>query len=127
MRDVLTNIGKFALFNRAVATYREDCGVKLTVNLCLMYKTIDNLGTEEHAEFKRKLETGEDTGCFALTELAHGSNVRGILTTATYDNEAKEFIINTPNKEAMKFWIGGAGKTSNICVCFAQLIINGDN
>ena len=101
--------------------------MKLTVNLCLMYKTIDNLGTEEHVEFKRKLESGEDSGCFALTELAHGSNVRGIQTTATYDHEAKEFIINTPCKEAMKFWIGGAGKTSNICVCFAQLLVNGKN
>lgn len=92
-----------------------------------MYKTIDNLGTEEHSEFKRKLEAGEDVGCFALTELAHGSNVRGIQTTAVYDNEAKEFIINTPSKEAMKFWIGGAAKTSNVCVAFAQLIINGEN
>jgi acyl-CoA oxidase len=27
----------------------------------------------------------------------------------------------------MKFWIGGAGKTSNICVCFAQLIVDNKN
>jgi len=25
----------------------------------------------------------------------------------------------------MKFWIGGAAKTSNMCVAFAQLIVNG--
>ena len=25
----------------------------------------------------------------------------------------------------MKFWIGGAGKTSNTCVLFAQLIVDG--
>jgi acyl-CoA oxidase len=64
---------------------------------------------------------------FALTELAHGSNVRGILTTATYDNNAKEFVINSPCKEAMKFWIGGTGKTSNTSVVWAQLIVNGKN
>ena len=77
------------------------------------------MGTDAHAAWKNRLETGEDVGCFALTELAHGSNVRGILTTAEYDKETREFIINTPCKEAMKFWIGGAGKTSNTCVAFA--------
>lgn len=62
-----------------------------------------------------------------MTEVGHGSNVRGILTTATYDQEAKEFILNTPSKEGMKFWIGGAGKTATICVVFAQLVVNGKN
>jgi len=93
----------------------------------LSYKTIENLGTDAHAAWKKRLETGEDVGCFALTELAHGSNVWGILTTAEYDKEEREFIINTPCKEAMKFWIGGAGKTSNTCVAFAKLIIDGKN
>jgi len=58
-----------------------------------------------------------------LTELAHGSNARGILTTAHYDKVTKEFVINTPSEEAMKFWIGGAAKTANISVIFAQLYI----
>lgn len=71
------------------------------------------------------MEQGLDLSCFALTELAHGSNVRGILTTATYDHESREFILNSPSKEAMKFWIGGAGKTSNTAVVWAQLIVNG--
>jgi acyl-CoA oxidase len=60
-----------------------------------------------------------------LTEVAHGSNVRGILTTAIYDHDAREFVINTPSKEAMKFWIGGAGKTATMGVVFAQLIVEG--
>lgn len=51
--------------------------------------------------------------------------MRGILTTAHYDKETREFVINTPSEEAMKFWIGGAAKTSNTSVVFAQLIIDG--
>jgi acyl-CoA oxidase len=49
------------------------------------------------------------------------------MTTAHYDKATKEFIINTPCEEAMKFWIGGAAKTSNISVIFAQLYIDDKN
>lgn len=62
-----------------------------------------------------------------MTELGHGSNVKGILTTANYDHKVKEFVINSPCKEAMKFWIGGAAKTSNSSVVWAQLLIDGTN
>ena len=83
------------------------------------------MGTEIHDEWKKNCENGVDIGCFGLTELAHGSDVRGILTTATYDHSTEEFVIHTPNKLAMKFWIGGAAKTSNVSCIFAQLIVEG--
>jgi acyl-CoA oxidase len=98
---------------------------KFTVSMGLNYKTMDVLGTERHEGFKKRMERGEDVGCFALTELSHGSNVMGIQTTAHFDNSTKEFVINTPDKRAMKFWIGGAAHTSSLCVVFAQLYING--
>jgi acyl-CoA oxidase len=59
--------------------------------------------------------------------LGHGSNVRGILTTAHFDKDTNEFVINTPNDLAMKFWIGGAGKSATMASVFAQLYIDGSS
>lgn len=49
-------------------------------------------------------------GCYAQTELKHGSNVRGLSTTATYDKNTQEFILHSPDLGSMKFWPGTLGK-----------------
>ncbi|SCV73902.1 BQ2448_6332 [Microbotryum intermedium] len=64
-------------------------------------------------------------GCFGMTELAHGSNVAGLETTATFDETTDEFIIHTPSVSATKWWIGGAAQTATHCAVFAQLVIKG--
>lgn len=64
-------------------------------------------------------------GCFGMTELAHGSNVQGIETTATFDENTDEFIIHTPNLGATKWWIGGAAHSATHCAVFARMIVHG--
>ena len=64
-------------------------------------------------------------GCFAMTELAHGSNVAGLETTATFDSATDEFVIHTPHLGATKWWIGGAASTATHAVVFAQMIVGG--
>jgi len=44
---------------------------------------------------------------------------------AEYDAGSQQFILNTPDDEASKFWIGGAGQHGKICTIFAQLTVNG--
>lgn len=74
---------------------------------------------------KGMLACKEFYGCFGMTELAHGSNVQGIETTATFDENTDEFIIHTPNLGATKWWIGGAAHSATHCAVFARLIVHG--
>lgn len=53
-------------------------------------------------------------GCFGMSELGHGSNVRGIETTSTYDPATQEFVIHTPSDRASKYWIGGAAQHGKV-------------
>ncbi|KAI9303104.1 acyl-CoA dehydrogenase/oxidase C-terminal [Cunninghamella echinulata] len=64
-------------------------------------------------------------GCFAMTELGHGSNVPGLETTATFDEASDQFIIHTPTLTATKWWIGGAAHSATHSSVFAQLIVKG--
>lgn len=66
-------------------------------------------------------------GCFAMTELGHGSNVSGLETTATFDEASDQFIIHTPTVTATKWWIGGAAHSATHSAVFAQLIVKGKN
>jgi len=64
-------------------------------------------------------------GCYAQTELAHGSNVAGVETTATFDKATDEFIIHTPTIRAYKFWPGALGRLSTHACVMAILVIDG--
>uniref|UniRef100_A0A6A7GC50 Peroxisomal acyl-coenzyme A oxidase 1 isoform X1 n=1 Tax=Hirondellea gigas TaxID=1518452 RepID=A0A6A7GC50_9CRUS len=64
-------------------------------------------------------------GVYAQTELGHGSNVRGLQTTAHYDKKTEEFILNTPTLSSMKWWPGTLGKVGTHAVVYAQLILEG--
>lgn len=65
-------------------------------------------------------------GCYAQTEIGHGSDVSGLETTAIYDKRTDEFVINTPSITATKWWPGDMGRFANHALIFAQLIVLDD-
>jgi acyl-CoA oxidase len=101
--------------------------VKFGVQFGLFGGSIQKLGTKKHHDAYLK-EAGETKllGCFAMTETGHGSNVRGIKTTATYEKASDSIIIHTPGKNDNKEYIGNA-LHSKMASVFAQLIVDGKN
>ena len=102
-----------------------DVATKIAVHCFLYAKTILTLGNHSHIKFAQRAFEAKDMGCFGLTEIAHGSNVQGCITTAVYDIKHQEFIINTPSERGAKFWIGNAAQTANMSVIFANLLVKG--
>ncbi|KAL1412264.1 hypothetical protein Q8F55_000007 [Vanrija albida] len=94
----------------------------------MFLKTLREQGNaEQHKLFLEPAEASRYIGCYAQTELGHGSNVRGLETTATWNPEDKTFILHSPKLTASKWWIGSLGRTANHAVVMAQLYIKGKN
>jgi len=88
--------------------------------------TLREQGTpEQHKLFLEKAEKYQYIGCYAQTELGHGSNVRGLETTATWNPEDKTFTLHSPHLTSSKWWIGSLGKVATHAVVMAQLVVNG--
>ncbi|KAF4978174.1 hypothetical protein FZEAL_5419 [Fusarium zealandicum] len=92
----------------------------------MFLKTLEEQGTPaQHELFLERARRYEYIGCYAQTELGHGSNVRGLETTATWNHDDKTFTLHSPHLTSSKWWIGSLGKAANHAVVVAQLILNG--
>ena len=96
--------------------------IKSGVQFGLFAAAIQHLGTEAHHDkWLNKAMNLEMLGCYAMTETGHGSDVFNVRTTATYDIKNDSFIINTPDRQAWKDYLGNAALHGRYAVVFAQL------
>ena len=100
--------------------------VKIGVQFGLFGGAVQQLGTQRHHErYLADIASAKLLGGFAMTETGHGSNVQSIGTTAVYDGETGEFVLNTPDDESRKDYIGNAAAHGEMVVAFAQLYVDG--
>jgi len=101
--------------------------IKYGVQFGLFGGAVFQLGTEPHHRlYLEKLGKLELAGCFAMTETGHGSNVRDLETTATYDHATRSLVVHSPTQAAGKEYIGNA-LHSRMAAVFCQLVVNGQN
>ena len=102
--------------------------IKGGVQWGLFGSAVLHLGNKEHQDkWLPGIMNLDIPGSFAMTEIGHGSDVASIATTATYDQQSQEFVINTPFRAAWKEYIGNAAVDGLAAVVFAQLITKGVN
>ncbi|MGC5615039.1 acyl-CoA dehydrogenase [Georgenia sp. Z1491] len=102
--------------------------IKAGVQWGLFASAILHLGTaEQHDRFLPGAMDLSVPGAFAMTERGHGSDVSGVLTTATYDPDTDEIVVHTPVEAAQKEYLGNAALHGKAAVVFAQLIVDGVN
>ncbi|MGH3626379.1 MAG: acyl-CoA dehydrogenase family protein, partial [Sciscionella sp.] len=100
--------------------------VKAGVQWGLFGGAVQLLGTSaHHREYLEKIISLELPGCFAMTETGHGSDVANLATTATFDADTAEFVLDTPVEAARKDYIGNAARDGRMAVVFAQLYTQG--
>eukprot|EP01098_Paradermamoeba_levis_P015897 TRINITY_DN8331_c0_g1_i1.p1 TRINITY_DN8331_c0_g1~~TRINITY_DN8331_c0_g1_i1.p1 ORF type:complete len:629 (+),score=175.69 TRINITY_DN8331_c0_g1_i1:278-1888(+) len=113
-------------FYEIMSLYDPSWATRIGVHFGLFVPGLVGQGNEQqHERWLEDAQRMKIIGCFAMTELGHGSYVRGLETTATYDKATQEFILNSPTDTSTKWWIGLAGQTATHCVAFARLIIDG--
>ncbi|PGH20094.1 hypothetical protein AJ80_03662 [Polytolypa hystricis UAMH7299] len=92
----------------------------------IFFKNIQaQMSPEQKAFWIPKVERFEILGCYAQTEVGHGSNLRGIETSATFDSTTDEFILESPTVSSSKIWIGALGAWATHAIVVSRLIVNG--
>lgn len=120
------DMAKYFAIMEALSYHDLSLVIKFGVQFGLWGMSVYFLGTEKHhKKYLKDIGTLKLPGCFAMTETHHGSNVKGIETTATYDHTTKTIVIHTPNPNAKKEYIGNAACHGQAATVFAKLILDG--
>ena len=120
------NVPKFMAAFETLTFHDISLVIKLGVQFGLFAGSIQQLGSEyHHQKYLPDAAAAKLMGCFAMTEIGHGSNVQCLETTAVYDRANDCFVLDSPTYSAGKNFIGNAADDGRLATVFAQLEVNG--
>ncbi|KAE9416436.1 hypothetical protein Angca_009133 [Angiostrongylus cantonensis] len=98
----------------------------LSLHFVMFLPTIQSQGEDDQLDEWLSLVAARGIiGTYAQTELGHGTNLKNLETTATYDPKTEQFVLHSPTITSTKWWPGALGKSSNYAVVVAQLYTQG--
>ncbi|KAF6031789.1 hypothetical protein EB796_009893 [Bugula neritina] len=120
------NPGKIFAAHELAAIVDSAMATKMTVQFNLFGGTVLHVVYgRHHSKLLKGIDTLEDVGCFGLTELGYGNNAVEMETTAVFDKDSGEWIVNSPSILSQKYWITNGAVHAKHCVVFARLIVEG--
>ncbi|VDL79523.1 unnamed protein product [Nippostrongylus brasiliensis] len=123
----LIKLFKSRLINSFFSEVIGISGHPLALHGIMFIPTLQAQCSDEQMHWLEKAVSRQIIGTYAQTELGHGTNLKKLETTATYDAKTQEFVLHSPTRTSMKWWPGNLGKSSNHAVVVACLIIDGKN
>ena len=121
------DFGAFMAAFETIAFHDLGMTIKFTVQFGIWLGSVLLLGNAaQHRRYLHDIGTFALPGCFAMTEIGHGSNVRELETAARYEPASGQFIITSPNWAAGKNYIGNGACHGRMATVFAQLETAGE-
>jgi acyl-CoA oxidase len=81
--------------------------ITFSLHVTMFRDSINVWGTPEQTQHWNKfIKDNVVFGTYIQTELGHGTYLRGLETTATFDKKTQEFILDSPTTSSIKFWPG---------------------
>ncbi len=128
VRDFKTDPRRIFAAHEVLGLCDGSATTKMTVQMNLFGGTLLRFG--DKPEFQTIIDgisQFTEVGCFGLTELGFGNNAVEMQTTATFDENSDEFIIDSPTTLSQKYWITNGYCHAHWAIVFAQLMIKGES